>query len=74
MCLTDISLYGYGQYCGRTIVLTNTATGQSATAVVADACPTCSGFGSIDLSYSLFTSLASEVDGVFPGTLPFNNS
>ncbi|KDN51450.1 hypothetical protein K437DRAFT_272945 [Tilletiaria anomala UBC 951] len=43
-------------YCGQTITITNTANGNSHTAKVQDACPSCD-YGSLDMSPALFSAL-----------------
>ncbi len=55
------------QYCGKSLVITNTNTGKSVTAIVADACPTCDAAGSIDLSQGAFEALDTLEDGQFDG-------
>jgi len=62
----DSAIYNNGEYCGKTVVLTNTDTGESVTATVADECPSCESAYSVDLSVGAFTALASESAGVFP--------
>lgn len=63
----DSSLYGdtgeVSQYCGKTVVITNVENGKSVTATVADACPTCDSWGSIDMSVGAFTEIATEEQG-----------
>jgi hypothetical protein len=59
----DTLLYGNGQYCGKTIEITNTANGKSVQAVVADECPTCASKDSVDMSVGAFTELATEATG-----------
>ncbi|KIJ32815.1 hypothetical protein M422DRAFT_183951, partial [Sphaerobolus stellatus SS14] len=63
------SQYANGVQCGRTITITDNATGKTAVGTVADECPTCDGSGSIDLSESLFEVFAPTSQGVFPGML-----
>ncbi|GAA6010928.1 hypothetical protein JCM11491_004605 [Sporobolomyces phaffii] len=68
------SMYGSGGYCGKTITITNTATGASTTATVADECPSCSSSTSIDLSTGAFDAIGSEDTGVLQVTWSFNVS
>jgi len=72
----DYRLYGslgvQSQYCGRSVTITNTNTGATATGVVADACPTCSNENSLDLSVGLFQALGNMNDGVLPISWHFN--
>ncbi|GAA5925057.1 RlpA-like double-psi beta-barrel domain-containing protein [Sporobolomyces koalae] len=58
------AMYGSGGYCGKTIKITNTATGASTEATVADECPGCSSSSSIDLSTGAFNAIGSEDTGV----------
>jgi len=63
----DAQLYGntgqQSKYCGKTIHITNTKNGKSVDAVVADACPTCVSWGSVDMSVGAFTQIATEEEG-----------
>ncbi|GAA5981195.1 hypothetical protein JCM10908_004017 [Rhodotorula pacifica] len=54
-----------GSHCGQTVHITNTATGASISATVADTCPGCS-YGSLDLSTGAFGALGSYDQGVLP--------
>jgi hypothetical protein len=49
------STYANGAHCGKKIAIVDRDTGKSATAIVADSCPTCPDPNSLDLSTSLFT-------------------
>ncbi|THG95852.1 hypothetical protein EW026_g5871 [Hermanssonia centrifuga] len=73
----DSALYGnlgaVSQYCGKSLVITNTNTGKSVTAIVADACPTCDAAGSIDLSQGAFEALDTLEDGQFDVSWHFTN-
>lgn len=64
----DKDLYGNtsekSQYCGDTIKITNKANGKQVTAIVADACPTCANWGSVDLSQGAFDQIAEESTGM----------
>lgn len=66
----DISLYGNpaseSQYCFKTIHITNSNTGATVDAIVADACPTCGGTDNLDLSIGAFTAIATLEDGEVP--------
>ncbi|KIJ32828.1 hypothetical protein M422DRAFT_35705 [Sphaerobolus stellatus SS14] len=64
--------YANGVQCGRTITITDTATGKTAVGTVADECPGCNGSGSIDLSEGLFEVFAPTSQGVFPVSWHFN--
>lgn len=66
------SMYGSGGYCGKTITITNTDTGASTTATVADECPGCSSSSSIDLSTGAFDAIGSEDTGVLNVSWSFN--
>ncbi|GAA5963745.1 hypothetical protein JCM3765_006836 [Sporobolomyces pararoseus] len=66
------SMYGSGGYCGKTITITNTDTGASTTATVADECPGCSTSSSIDLSTGAFDAIGSEDTGVLNVSWSFN--
>jgi len=63
----DKDLYGNtsekSQYCGDSITITNKANGKQVTAIVADACPTCLTWGSVDLSQGAFDQIAEEATG-----------
>ncbi|GAA5893366.1 hypothetical protein JCM5296_004857 [Sporobolomyces johnsonii] len=56
-------MYGSGSYCGKTVVITNTANGKSVTAIVQDECPGCSSSTSLDLSTGAFDSIGDEDTG-----------
>ncbi|KAK9893331.1 hypothetical protein P389DRAFT_19677 [Cystobasidium minutum MCA 4210] len=60
------------QYCGRSLTITNTATGATAQAVVADACPGCATYHSLDLSTGLFQALGNLDQGILPISWHFN--
>ncbi|PPR02569.1 hypothetical protein CVT26_011957 [Gymnopilus dilepis] len=62
-----------GSDCGKTIEITNTQTGQTATGIVEDSCPGC-GEGDIDLSPSLFEQLAPLDQGVIQVTWSYGGS
>jgi hypothetical protein len=55
--------YANGANCGRKIQIINLANGKSATAVVADECPTCTNQECVDMSVSLFESLSTLSTG-----------
>lgn len=67
----DSRMYGNGEYCGKTVKITNTDNGQSVTAVVADECPTCASAGSLDLSTGAFDAIGNQDTGVLPITWDF---
>jgi hypothetical protein len=46
--------------CGKSVVITNLANGQSITVTVADECPTCRDPSSIDLSHAAFGALTNQ--------------
>lgn len=52
------------QYCGRWVLITNTNTGAQVTAQVADACPGCSSYYSLDLSLGAFEAIGNLDQGV----------
>lgn len=58
----DEQAYGPGcgnsVHCGKTITITDLATGNTAQGTVADCCPTCTNFGSVDMSTGLFQKFA----------------
>ncbi|SCV73832.1 BQ2448_6262 [Microbotryum intermedium] len=64
------SLYGdtgkVSKYCGRYVHITNTANGKSVVAIVADACPGCATYYSLDLSTGAFDQIGDEITGVLP--------
>jgi len=66
------SLYNGGARCGKGISLTNTKTGKTLQATVADLCPSCEGSGHVDLSDGLFKALGNGADGVFDIAFGFN--
>lgn len=72
----QVDMYGntgqQSQYCGRSLTITNTATGATAQAVVADACPGCATYHSLDLSTGLFQALGSLDQGILPISWHFN--
>ncbi|KAM0753881.1 barwin-like endoglucanase [Meredithblackwellia eburnea MCA 4105] len=60
-------------YCGKTVVITNTANGKSVTATVADECPGCATKYSLDLSTGAFDSIGSADTGVLSISWYFAN-
>jgi rare lipoprotein A (peptidoglycan hydrolase) len=52
----DSALYSQ-DICGKSVSITNVATGKTITVVVADECPTCNNANSIDLSHGAFGEL-----------------
>ncbi|KAI0340096.1 hypothetical protein BDW22DRAFT_439219 [Trametopsis cervina] len=59
--------------CGRTLTITDTSSGKTHTATVADACPTCGSEDDLDMSVALFKALASDLGiGYIPITWSFN--
>ncbi|GAA5938942.1 hypothetical protein JCM1841_002612 [Sporobolomyces salmonicolor] len=67
------AMYGSGQYCGKTVEITNTANGKSVTATVQDECPGCSSATSLDLSTGAFDQIGDEATGVLPITWHFTD-
>ncbi|KAL7004900.1 hypothetical protein EMMF5_005513 [Cystobasidiomycetes sp. EMM_F5] len=69
-------LYGWtgqkSQYCGRSLTITNLANSKTATATVADACPGCASYYSLDLSTGLFQQLGDMNTGVLQISWHFN--
>ncbi|GAA5974095.1 hypothetical protein JCM11641_003430 [Rhodosporidiobolus odoratus] len=65
-----IARYGSGSNnapdCGRQVEIKNDATGATTIAVVADACPGCANYNSLDLSQGAFDAIADEAQGVVP--------
>lgn len=59
----DSAMYN-GDLCGKKVKITNTATGATVTATVADECPTCASSGSLDLSVAAFQAIGNLNDGV----------
>jgi len=58
--------YANGAHCGKTISITDSNTGKTATGVVADECPGCGAKNNIDLSQGLFEVFAPDSTGTFP--------
>merc|ERR1711939_949017 len=52
--------------CGRTVKITNTDNGKTVLAKVADACPTCKNYNSLDLSVGAFEAIGHRDTGVLP--------
>ncbi|KAI0093691.1 RlpA-like double-psi beta-barrel-protein domain-containing protein-containing protein [Irpex rosettiformis] len=48
------------QYCGKTLTITNKSNGNTQTATVADACPTCGKDTDLDLSVGLFKAMSND--------------
>jgi hypothetical protein len=70
----DSRIYGTywkSGYCGKSIVITEKSTGKTATATVADECPTCDSDGSIDMSVALFKHFQPQDVGMFDVTWQF---
>lgn len=65
------SQYDGGSHCGQSVTITDTSSGNTQTAIVADLCPGCGG-DSIDMSVGLFTAFAPESVGVIPVSWSFN--
>ena len=65
-----LARYGTGSNnapdCGRKLTITNTANGKTVQATVADACPGCRNFNSLDLSVATFNAIADPATGVVP--------
>ncbi|KAG9015759.1 hypothetical protein FRB93_012324 [Tulasnella sp. JGI-2019a] len=61
----DAALYQKSKACGKWITIQNTNTKKSARGYIVDECPSC-GWGSLDLSPSLFSQLAPQSEGVVP--------
>ncbi|GAA6030094.1 hypothetical protein JCM8097_009252 [Rhodosporidiobolus ruineniae] len=63
-----IARYGSGSNnapdCGRQVEIKNDATGATVTATVADACPGCANYNSLDLSVGAFDAIADQAQGV----------
>jgi expansin (peptidoglycan-binding protein) len=60
--------------CGKSLTITDEANGKSATAVVADICPTCGHAADLDLSIGLFESLAGSLgNGLINVEWHYNN-
>ncbi|KAG9309829.1 RlpA-like double-psi beta-barrel-protein domain-containing protein-containing protein [Chiua virens] len=58
-----IDMYNGGSHCGKSVTITNTVNGKTATGIVADECPVC-GFKDLDMSPSLFKELGDLNTGV----------
>lgn len=56
--------YSNGAHCGKKVKILNKANQKTATATVADECPTCVSKDSIDMSQGLFESLAALSTGM----------
>ncbi|BGP13268.1 hypothetical protein JCM10213_004962 [Rhodosporidiobolus nylandii] len=52
--------------CGRKVEIKNDATGATVVATVADACPGCANYNSLDLSTGAFDAIADQAQGVVP--------
>lgn len=52
--------------CGRQVEITNTDNGKTVVATVADACPGCANFNSLDLSVGAFDAIGDQATGVLP--------
>ncbi|KAN0123753.1 RlpA-like double-psi beta-barrel-containing domain containing protein [Russula decolorans] len=63
ICALDSSLYSRS-LCGKSVHITNTVTQDSVTVVVADECPTCLNYNSIDLSTGAFDQIGNQSTGV----------
>ncbi len=65
-----LARYGTGSNnapdCGRKVRITNTANGKTVDATVADACPGCRNYNSLDLSIATFDAIADQATGVVP--------
>ncbi|EFP93821.1 uncharacterized protein PGTG_19856 [Puccinia graminis f. sp. tritici CRL 75-36-700-3] len=57
--------YAGGSPCQKTVSIKNEATGKTVSAKVTDECPGC-GFGSLDVSPSVFQAIGSLDQGVLP--------
>ncbi|PWN41927.1 barwin-like endoglucanase [Ceraceosorus guamensis] len=57
--------------CGKWITITNTQTGQTTSAQIADTCPTC-GTDDIDLSKGAFNKIGTTEEGEVPVTWHMN--
>jgi len=65
ICAMDSALFSQS-ICGKSVQITNTATGKSVTVVVADECPTCENANSIDLATGAFKMIGDASEGVLP--------
>ncbi|CEQ39171.1 SPOSA6832_00659, partial [Sporobolomyces salmonicolor] len=65
-----IARYGTGSNnapdCGRQVEIKNDDNGKTVVATVADACPGCANYNSLDLSTGAFDQIADEATGVVP--------
>ncbi|OAV99722.1 hypothetical protein PTTG_25271 [Puccinia triticina 1-1 BBBD Race 1] len=61
--------YQGGAPCHKTVSITNKANGKTIQAKVTDECPPC-GYGSLDLSPSVFKALGNMDDGILPVSSP----
>ncbi|GAA5841855.1 hypothetical protein JCM5353_002041 [Sporobolomyces roseus] len=72
----DYRLYGdmgkQSKYCGKSLTIKNTSNGKTVAATVADACPTCSSAGSLDLSEAAFGAIGEYDTGILPITWWWN--
>ncbi|GAA6000864.1 hypothetical protein JCM10207_004696 [Rhodosporidiobolus poonsookiae] len=59
--------------CGRSVEITNTDTWETVTAVVADLCPGCDGYDSLDLSRGVWTILGDDAAGHVPISWSFSS-
>ncbi|GAA5946258.1 hypothetical protein JCM1841_003449 [Sporobolomyces salmonicolor] len=73
----DARLYGntnaVSKYCGRSLTITNSATGAAVVATVADACPTCASEYSLDLSTGAFDQIGRAATGVLDVSWSWND-
>jgi len=71
----DSGMYGdlgaKSDYCGKKVAITNTKNGASVIVTVADACPTCGNYNSIDLSVHAFELIGDKDTGILPITWHF---
>ncbi|KAF8238623.1 barwin-like endoglucanase [Tricholoma matsutake] len=64
----DSARYNGGSFCGKHVLITNTANGKKVNVTVADDCPTCINSNSIDLSEGAFTQIGDLFQGQLPST------
>ncbi|KAG0151455.1 hypothetical protein CROQUDRAFT_36760 [Cronartium quercuum f. sp. fusiforme G11] len=60
------ALYGNGQYCGKEVMIKNTANGKTVVAKVQDMCPGCPSATSLDLSTGAYDAIGAQSTGVLP--------
>jgi len=69
----DSAMYSQS-LCGKEVKITNSKTGATVNAIVADECPTCASAASLDLSVAAFEAIGNTDDGIESITWEFVSS